>query len=172
MDKENEIEVEETTETNDEEVEETTDEEEGEDVQSELERLRKENHTLKIQKGKLKAKQERNTVVPDAKTAELSQADILALAKSDIHEDDIDRVTKFAKMEGITVKDALANEDMQAILERRAEGRKVAAASNTGGSAPSSADISGDALLANARQGKMPDAKDLDALFAAEKKRK
>lgn len=175
METENETTVEETTQ-NDTDVEETTTEAEAEETTEEsledrIARLEKENHTLKIQKGKIKAKAERAATVPDTPKVELTNLDILAIAKSDVHEEDLDRVTKFAQMEGISVKDALVHDDLQAILERRAEARKVAAASNTGNSKAGTAEVTGDTLLRDASAGKLPDPDKLTQMWDAATKR-
>lgn len=125
------------------------------------------NYKKRAEKAEKKAKE----VKTEATKVELSQTDVIALAKSDIHEEDIERVTKFAQMEGISVKDALSNEDMKAILERRSEARKAAAASNTSANKGGAVNVSGDSLLENARSGKLPDPKDLDKMWDAEIKK-
>lgn len=149
-------------------TEETTEDESNEETDWEAKARKAEelanNYKRRAEKAEQKAKGKAESVSSD-----LSSTDILAIAKADIHEEDIDRVMKFAKMEGISVKDALGNDDMQAILERRAEARKVAAATNTGKSRnAATSEQSDDILLANARNGKMPDADNLDKLFEAQ----
>lgn len=126
------------------------------------------NYKIRAEKAERKAKEIQEPV----KKVELTNMDILAIAKSDVHEEDIDRVTKFAQMEGISVKEALANSDLQAILERRQEARRVAEASNTGKTRNTTTEQSADALLDGARQGKMPDPKNLDSFFEAQLKAK
>src|SRR5690349_15732462 len=44
---------------------------------------------------------------PESKSDDLSQKDLLHLVKAEVHEDDIDRVVKFAKLENISIADAL-----------------------------------------------------------------
>lgn len=123
------------------------------------------NYKRRAEKAERKAKESKQE-----DTTTLTTTDILAIAKADIHEEDIDRVTKFAKMEGISVKEALGNDDLRAILERRAESRKTAQASNTGSHRPSATEKSSDQLVSEARSGKMPDVNNLDAFFEAELK--
>ncbi len=167
MEQENQV-----TDTSDqtEEVEETAEVETTEEVdyKTEAEKAKElaENYKKRAEKAERKAKE-----VKETPKVELTNMDILAIAKSDVHEDDIERITKFAQMEGIAVKDALAHDDMQAILERRAEARKVAAAANTGANTGGQAEMTGEGLLANAQQGKMPDAKDLTAMWNAQLKK-
>jgi hypothetical protein len=171
MDESNETQVEETT-TNDETTveEETTTQEQAteETVDQKIERLEKENKTLKIQKGKLKDKVDTAPVVEQTQNAQLSQMDVIALAKADIHEEDMERVTKFAQMEGIAVKDALSNPDMQAVLERRAETRQAAAAANTGGGKSSQPTMDGEALANEAQKGNLPKVEDLEKMWDAQ----
>lgn len=124
-----------------------------------------ENQKIRAEKAEKKAKEAPETTETKF---ELSQTDVLAIARSDVHEEDIERVTKFAQMEGISVKDALGHDDMKAILERRAEARKVAAASNTDTAKTGSAGVTGEGLLKDAANGKLPDAKDLPAMWDAE----
>lgn len=62
----------------------------------------------------------------------LSLSDVRALNK--VHDEDVERVEKFAKAEGVSIAEAMKNEDLQAILGRRDELRKTAAATVTSGS--------------------------------------
>lgn len=156
------------------EVEETETEEEPEvdieQIKADAEKAKElaENYKKRAEKAEKKAKE----VKPEAQKVELSQLDILAIAKSDVHEEDLERVTKFAQMEGITVKDALGNEDLRAMLERRNEARKVAKASNTDKSTANSGAPSAETMLAKAKKGDMPDPEHLQAFFEAERKSK
>lgn len=137
--------------------------------------LQKQIDTLKAQKdhwkGKATSVEPTEPVAapaPEPKKVELSQTDVLAIARSDIHEEDIDRLTKFAALEDITVGEALGHEDWKAIQDRRAESRKVAEASNTGTN-PGSPNVSDEAILANAQAGKMPkNEAEMHRMFEAE----
>ena len=60
---------------------------------------------------------------------ELSQKDVIFLAKTDVHEDDFDDVVATAKEKGISVKEA--HDYMKPILDSRADKRKTAEATNT-----------------------------------------
>lgn len=121
------------------------------------------NYKKRAEKAEKKAKD-----APAAPKMELSQTDVIAIAKSDIHEEDIERVTKFAQMEGISVKEALGNDDMKAILDRRSETRKAAEASNTKSNKGGSTASTGSSLLEQANAGNLPDAKDLTKMWDAQ----
>ncbi len=103
----------------------------------------------------------------EGKEPNYSLQDIRAL--SDVHDDDVDRVTKFAKSEGISIPEAKKHPDMQAILRSRKEERETAAAANTGKTKRGSSKVSGEALLAKAKQkGELPESDDdMDALIEA-----
>lgn len=133
-----------------EEVDET---EEVDDRDSKIEELEKQVKTLKIQKGKAK---EKATATPAPANGDLSQTDLYALIKGDVAESDIQEVTDYAKLKGITVSEALNTPVMKTILEDNAETRTVANASNTGSTKRSQKQASEEALLKNARDGKMP----------------
>lgn len=156
------VEVEETQET------EPTEEVDSKDWEAEARKAQElaDNYKKRAEKAEKKAKE-----VPEAPKHELSNMDILAIAKADVHEDDIERVTKFAQMEGISVKDALGHDDVKAILERRAEARKVATASNTDSSKGSPAKRDGETLLEKSTASNMPNVEDLEAMWKAQDKR-
>lgn len=156
------VEVAETT------VEETTEEVATDDVETLKAALAKakeygKNQKIRAEKAETSAKD-----APASDKVELTQSDVLAIARSDVHDDDIERITKFAQMEGISIKDALANDDMKAILDRRVESRKVAQATNTNNSPSSPQGVTGEALLNDAKAGKLPDPKHLEAMWDAE----
>lgn len=133
--------------------------------------------TLNAQKDHFKNKaRPATTVTPLAKPAEkkvdetgLSQSDFIAIARADIHDDDIESVKRFAKMEGLTISESLKNDDMRAILDRREGVRKTADATNTNTSRRSAPKADADTILKNVSEGKIPDAgsRDADELFWA-----
>lgn len=83
--------------------------------------------------------------------------DAMLIMKSNVDIQDVDAVTKFAKMEGMTIVEALKNDELKAILAVRNEKRNVAEASHSGTSRRSSPKVSDDSLLANASKGILPD---------------
>lgn len=119
--------------------------------------------TLKAQKDHWKKKAtekpevKEDTEKPEAKSPDLSLSDFYALNKQGVEEEDVSDVVKYAKLEGITVAEALKTNVVKAILDTKKEQRKVAQATNTGSAKRSSTQISDDELLANAKKGIMPE---------------
>ena len=118
-----------------------------------------------IAEKKLKGASTHSNVPVESKQGDLSYLDMIAITKSNIEIDDIGAVTKFAKMEGISVQEALKSDELKAILNVKAEKRNVSQASHSGASRRSSAKLSDDALLANASKGTLPESdEDLNRL--------
>lgn len=129
-----------------------------------IERLQKERDTALAQKDHFKKKSEKAadalTNEPEApaaepkpdetKKVELSPVDMLAVAQAKVHTEDLDTVVDYIGREGSAAK-ALQNEDLQAILERRAEARQVAKATNTGNAKSANADVSVEAIADKAK---------------------
>jgi len=84
-----------------------------------------------------------------------SLIDIRSLNK--VHDEDVERVEKFAKSEGITISEAMGNDDLKAILANRTEQRKTAEATNTGGSKRGSSKVTNEQILEDFEQGKAPE---------------
>lgn len=85
-----------------------------------------------------------------SKSPGMDLKDIRAL--QDVHDDDVDEVTDFAKFKGISVAEAKKHPVMQSLLKTRAEERASAAAANTGSSKRVSKE-SGEALLTKVNRG-------------------
>ena len=169
MENENEVVVPETTEEVTPEVT-TPNEEEGveetlEEVKARLTKAEElaNNYKIRAEKAEKKAKEGKEVVpqTPTPKATEstnnLTDSDLLALMKSNVHEDDVDRVKSFAKSEGITVKDALKNDELKAILDIRAEKRTTAQVTHTGNSRRGSTKMSDEVLLDKASKGDLPE---------------
>lgn len=99
----------------------------------------------------------------------LSTMDVLALAKAGIEDDDMDLVTKFAKLQEMTVKDALKDTTLKAILDTKAEERRTAATAHTKGGARGTSKVTGEDLLRKAETtGEVPTSTEgMQALFIA-----
>ena len=133
-----------------------------------LDKIAKENekkfNDQKLRAEKAENELKNNKVVP--KEEGLSQKDVIYLAKADIHEEDVDEVVELAKLKKITV--AEAHKYMTPILETRAEERKTASATQTKGGARGSAKVTGEDLIARAKEGKLPETdEDWDKLTEA-----
>jgi len=146
-----------------EEVEETQEEEYSDREKQLYARAKKAEAELKTKK-----------VAPEPQTdSNLTTTDLLAVMNAKVHEDDMEQVEKFAKMEGTSIKSALQNPDLKVMLERRNEERNTANAANVTHTRKSSAKITDDVLVANANKGKLPeDDEGIAALVAAKRKLK
>lgn len=93
---------------------------------------------------------------PAATPEVLSTADTIFLAKTDIHEEDLDEVLERSKSRKISVKEAY--QQLKPLLDSRAEERRSAAAAHTRGgrSAPSETKPS-DLLRKAEESGEVPD---------------
>jgi hypothetical protein len=96
----------------------------------------------------LKAKKEQ-----EAPQGDLSQKDLLSIVRADVHDDDVDRVVKFAKLENISIADALKHGDLKAILSSRAEVRKTAEATSVKPARSGAPKVSPEAIVAQASKG-------------------
>lgn len=89
----------------------------------------------------------------------ISQSDLITIIKANVPEEDISEVTDYAKMKGITIKEALNSPIIRETLKINAENRAAADASHTGAQRRTSAPT-GDSILQNAGEGKLPDSVD------------
>lgn len=107
--------------------------------------------------------------VASEQEADMTSRDVLALSNAGVkEEEDIDEVVEYAKFKKISVAKALRTPYIQTTLKDRAEERQTADATNTGGGRRGSQKLSDDAILDNARKGKLPD--NIDDLVAARAK--
>ncbi len=103
----------------------------------------------------------------------MSLADAAALLKADVHEDDVERVEKYAKAEGVSVREALKNDELKAILAVRSEKRSTANAANISNVRRGPTKVSDDVLISNAEKGRLPDDDEgIERLIAAKTKQK
>lgn len=170
IDSQNDTEV--TENTNEESVDNTETEETDVDIEAEVKkataplyaRMKKAEEEAREAKAKLA----QTSGKTDKTSAELSQKDVIYLAKSDIHDDDMDEVLKYASKSGVSVKEA--HEYLKPILAVKNEQRQTALAANVGTSKRGSGKISGDVLLDKARKGDLPtNDDDIDRLIQARK---
>jgi hypothetical protein len=145
---------------------ETTENTEEVEEQVDVEALKKENETLKAQKDHWRKKAEEKSLEVKNETNEgLSIGDTLYLAKTDIHEEDVQDVLNYAMKMGVSVKDAYAF--YKPILKERQEVRQTAIATQTGGGNRGTKGTSPDTLLKKAESGELPDESDIDKLTEA-----
>lgn len=144
--------------------EETTDESGvNSDESEDTEFLKKKIATLEAQKNHWKQK----ATKPETKVTEKKETvaksndslpieDTIALHRSNIHEDDISEVLRYAKFQGISVREALKSNVVKSLLATKEESRRVAEATNTGASRRTSAKSSEESLLSKAEKGELP----------------
>lgn len=66
------------------------------------------------------------------KSDDLSTADVMTIMQNQVHQDDVDQVRKFAKMEGISIAEALKSPIVQGIIATATAHRATAKATGTG----------------------------------------
>lgn len=168
---ENETEI--ITQENDseEEVELEEVEEEQEEQEESVEQLKKKLATLEAQKEHWREKANKPKEEVVVQNSSLSSSDLLAVMKANVHEDDMERVEKFAKMEGVSIKDALKNPELKAILSLREEQRNTASATNVTNVRRGSVKMTDEQIIANAQAGKLPEDDDAIARLVAAKRK-
>lgn len=108
----------------------------------------------------------------------LTQMDVIALSKANIHEDDMQEVIEYAKFKKISIADALKSNVIISSLKKSVEERETAEATSSGKTRPANAAPSGEKLLEKAAStGELPDSKEginsmLDARYENMKKKK
>lgn len=96
----------------------------------------------------------------------LTNKDVLYLAKTDIHADDLDEVVEMARLKKVDVKQA--HEFMAPILAKRAEERTTAQATHTRPSARGSSQESPEDFLMKAERGETVESNEgMQAIFQA-----
>lgn len=110
---------------------------------------------------------------PSSAPSNLSSKDLIALAKAEIADEDLDEVLDYAAYKKIPVHEALKSEVIKSTLGLRAEQRATAVATNASGGRRSSGRVTDDQLLSLASQGKLPENdEDISRLMALRIKRK
>ncbi len=109
------------------------------------------------------------TTPPEEKKDDLNSKDLYALMENKVSQEDVDEVIKASKILNKSIQEVLKDDVMKGILARRVEERKVADATNTGGTKRVSTKITGESLAKDAIKGEMPDSdEDIDKLVAHE----
>lgn len=102
------------------------------------------------------------------KEVNISTADIIALNRANVHEDDIADVEEYAGYKKISITEALKSPLLKATLAEKAEQRSTAAATSTSTSRRSTTTPSGDDLVAKAQAGDFAESdEDIEKLMAA-----
>jgi len=148
--------------TND--TEETVNTEEGQvpeqetaDNSQEIEELMKEVKTLKIQKDKWRDKANSKESSTETKSGDLSTSDLYILMDAKVPQEDVADVREYAKLKGVSIKEALESTMVKGLLAESAEQRMTASAANVGGAKGGSGKMTDEALLHKASNGQLPE---------------
>lgn len=146
--------------------------EEAEVVEESVEDLKKRLATAEAQKEHWRKKANEPKKEVEAQPG-LAPADLLAVMNAHVHEDDMERVERFAKSESTSIREALKNPELKAILALREEQRTTATASNVTNTRRGATVTPEATLISNARAGKLPESDaDIERLIAAKLKEK
>ncbi len=112
--------------------------------------------------------------VTQKETADLSSKDLFALIEAKVPQDDVDEVVKSAKALGVSIPEALKDDIVKGILEKRQAHRATAIATNTAPARPGTKKVSDDEILSQAlKEDKLPakGSAEAEALFWAKRKK-
>ena len=84
---------------------------------------------------------------------QLTTAEIIALAKAEVSDEDIEEIMDYSKFKNISVKEALNSSVVKTLLKEKAEHRKSEEVSYSGTARKGTAKVSNEAILANAQSG-------------------
>lgn len=105
--------------------------------------------------------------VKEDKVEGLTARDVLLLTGAGYtHEEDIETIEKWAKFNGVEIRDALKDSTLKTVLSAKAEERKTAQATATGGGARGVKTPTADSLIEEAKRGKLSE-DNLDKLAEA-----
>ena len=143
----------------------TTETVENQEEETQPDELEKKNKQLfeRTKKAEAEAKELRAELAELAKAkekktdskSEYSLQDIRALA--DVHDDNVDSVVRYAKLENISIPEAKKSTIIQTILREADEQRKTALAANTGAVKRGSSKGSDEAILEQFANGNLPE---------------
>lgn len=149
-----------THETDTDTTENDTDNNDSESAE-ELAALRKELATTKAQKEHWRAKaSEKKETSSKTEESTINPKDMYAMMQANVHEEDIDTVTKYAQFENISIADALKSDVVKTILSNKAEYRKTAEVTNTTAARRSTTKATDETLMSNLSKGVVPESKD------------
>lgn len=118
------------------------------------------NQRIRAEKAERKDKSEVAPKKDSPQSGSLSQEDLYAMLQANVAQEDLDVVKKFAKLDGISISEALKSSTLKTILNDKVEERNTARATSTGNSKRISHKVSDDALLDNFKKGVAPESDD------------
>lgn len=113
------------------------------------------NYKVRAEKAEKDLKEKKPIGDGHSQNLDLPTKDIIYLSKADIHEDDMDEVLEWAKFKKIGVQEA--HKQLRATLQVRSEERKSAEVANTSNARRGSSQATGEALISQAKAGKIPE---------------
>lgn len=126
------------------------------------------NYKIRAEKAEKDKKVEKKPVTQESN---LSVQDLYALMDAKVPSEDIDEVTDYAKLKGISITEAVKSNVIKGILKDKQEVRTSANATNTSSARRASSKQSDEALLANAAKGIVPESdKEIRRLIALTQK--
>src|SRR3990167_9047742 len=105
---------------------------------------------LKAELGKLQPK-------PQPTGDQLSQKDLLAVVRENVHDEDLPDIEAYAKIQKVSVADALKTSFVKSLRREREEERKSSQVANAGGSKRTTSKPTDDQLLSGAHKPKNDD---------------
>lgn len=133
-------------------------EESVDDIKARLAKAEELNQSYKIRAEKAERLiKEKKEAVSEAKPVNLNSSDLYALLEAKVSQDNISEVEEYAKYKKISISEALKSSTLKTILAEKDEQRKIASATNIGTSRRGSSKVSDEALISNARSGKLPE---------------
>lgn len=142
------------------ELEKENEEEDGDEDENSVDFWKKKAATAEAQKDHWRKKAQGTTESKkdtDADKDGLSSLDILALSRSNVHDEDIEDVVEYAKFKKISVADALKSNTIKAVIAEKAEFRKTAEVTTTGAAKKTQSKVSEQALAENLSKGVVPE---------------
>lgn len=174
--KDDEKEIEETEDTQEQdlekELEKEGEEEDDDNDEDSVDFWKKKAATAEAQKDHWRKKAQGATETKketEASKDSLSSLDILALSRSNVHDEDIEDVVEYAKFKKISVAEALKSNTVKAVIAEKSEYRKTAEVTTTGAAKKTQSKVSDQALSENLSKGVVPEkgSEEADRLFWA-----
>lgn len=146
----------------------------GREAQSKKEKELADNYKIRAEKAEKKAKGEKIDNEPEKspKTDGLSSRDAIAIAKANVHEDDVDELIELAQFKKISVSEALKHKTWKTISAERTEERQSAEVANTSKQKGAISKVTGETLIDRVRKGEAVDANDIDKIVEARMQKK
>lgn len=99
----------------------------------------------------------KSTTPPATDDKKLSDEDLIAIARANVHEDDMQEVLEYARFKKIPFKEALKSDVVKTMLSTKEEFRKSAEIANKGTSKRVTQKVTDEGLLKDLSSGKVPE---------------